>query len=137
MRYDDRAISSSDFILLDRILSHPAMGSPEWRKPSKCDDDVDVRPLSISCRCFIMAVRLDPRPSSRKEVVSVPMRVDLPASTLPTTATRMLREDNVSSTETGLLISSSIMLSPPPPDDLSFFSVSGGVGNVVISSGTA
>mmetsp|Transcript_34842 Transcript_34842/g.64079 ORF Transcript_34842/g.64079 Transcript_34842/m.64079 type:complete len:284 (+) Transcript_34842:643-1494(+) len=101
MRNDALAISSSLFILFERILSRPAMVSPVLRNPSRWDEEVEVRPLSISCRCFMMDVREDPRPSSRKEVVRVPMRVDFPASTFPTTATRMLREERVSWTDTG------------------------------------
>eukprot|EP00957_Ditylum_brightwellii_P044443 3372188-Ditylum_brightwellii.AAC.1 len=59
-------------------------------------------------------VRLRPRPSSRPEVVSVPIRVDLPASTFPTTATRILREERVSEMETGFSSSfpESVLVSP-------------------------
>jgi hypothetical protein len=35
---------------------------------------VDVRPLSISCRCFMMDVRRLPRPLSSNDVVKVPIR---------------------------------------------------------------
>eukprot|EP00978_Attheya_sp_CCMP212_P009230 scaffold21806_cov49-Attheya_sp.AAC.3 len=46
-----------------------------------------------------MDVRLLPRPSSNKDVVNVPIKVDFPASTFPTTAMRMLRADKVVATE--------------------------------------
>ena len=47
----------------------------------------EVRPVSISCLCRKSFCRATPRPSSRTPWVKTPNRVDLPASTLPVTAT--------------------------------------------------
>lgn len=46
-----------------------------------------VRPLSISCLCRNRRCRAWPRPLSSSPCVRTPNKVDLPASTLPTTAT--------------------------------------------------
>ncbi len=47
----------------------------------------DVRPVSISCLCRKSFCRAIPRPSSSTPCVKTPRSVDLPASTLPVTAT--------------------------------------------------
>ena len=100
-----RAISSSDRRRFVRILSRPAITLPGDQKPIKCVIAVEVLPASVSCLCFIMAVRDFPRPSSNIDVVKVPIKVDVPASTLPTTASQMLFLDNVSSREDKFLSS--------------------------------
>ena len=51
----------------------------------------------------MIVVRDLPRPSSRLDVVSVPMSVDFPASTFPTTATRTFLEVRVSATEVAVV----------------------------------
>lgn len=49
---------------------------------------LEVRPVWISCRCLKRLSRVLPRPLSSSPCVKTPNRVDLPASTLPRTATR-------------------------------------------------
>mmetsp|Transcript_6294 Transcript_6294/g.12903 ORF Transcript_6294/g.12903 Transcript_6294/m.12903 type:complete len:206 (-) Transcript_6294:145-762(-) len=76
--------------------SRPTTGSPRCVNPIKWFVAVEVRPVSISCRCFMINVRVFPLPSSNDDVVKVPIKVDFPASTLPMTAIRTFRCDSVS-----------------------------------------
>ena len=52
----------------------------------------EVRPVSTSCLCRKSFCRATPRPSSSTPCVSTPSSVDLPASTLPVTATLQVNE---------------------------------------------
>lgn len=66
----------------------PRTGSPFASNPRISIPTLLVRPLSSSCLCRKRLTRARPRPSSRPPRVSTPSVVDLPASTLPTTAMR-------------------------------------------------
>lgn len=62
--------------------SLPTLSKPKMSLPTEL-----VRPVSISCLCRNSLCRACPLPLSSSPCVNTPSRVDLPASTLPTTAT--------------------------------------------------
>lgn len=65
-----------------------SIGFPEGAKPRISMPTLDVRPVSSSCLCRKRPTRARPRPSSSTPRVRTPNVVDLPLSTLPTTAHR-------------------------------------------------
>ena len=65
-----------------------SLTSPLLLKPRISKLMLEVRPVWISCRCLKRLSLALPRPLSSSPCVKTPNRVDLPESTLPSTATR-------------------------------------------------
>mmetsp|Transcript_3599 Transcript_3599/g.9340 ORF Transcript_3599/g.9340 Transcript_3599/m.9340 type:complete len:259 (+) Transcript_3599:1144-1920(+) len=81
------SLESTGFEADCALSTRPASSKPRcWSSEME-----DVRPDSVSCLCLSTLSRAEPRPLSSAPPTSTPTRVDLPASTLPTTATRRFR----------------------------------------------
>lgn len=73
--------------LIPPLHHSPSPSNPKMSFPTEL-----VRPDSISCLCRKSFKRAVPRPLSKSPCVNTPNNVDLPASTFPTTATRISRK---------------------------------------------
>lgn len=84
----------------------PFLTSPLLLKPRISKLMLDVRPVWISCRCLKRFSLVLPRPLSSSPCVKTPNRVDLPESTLPSTATRKSKNcrEDTEENEGGMIV---------------------------------
>lgn len=83
MTKDVRVYNKGTHYGVGSFLTSPLLLNPRISKLM-----LEVRPVWISCRCLKRLSLALPRPLSSSPCVKTPNRVDLPESTLPSTATR-------------------------------------------------